>query len=182
MRVETVDDLTARLKAFFGKAGVALEQMSGMSDYGVAFTVPSDFEFLVKGLKAQTDSSLWSGETTFLVYRNDEENFVLTLQSASFVAHCTATVISLHDKHLEKNDAKDCVSQSDAGYDTGMESEQGGTETVMLIKAFSYFLMSCLTFAAAVFSFRYNAIAALWCGGGALAVGLIGKILSSAVE
>ncbi|MDR0779261.1 MAG: hypothetical protein LBF16_00995 [Pseudomonadales bacterium] len=102
MRVETIDDLTVKFQALFGNIGVTLEQMSNMDDYGVMFTVSGKVKPLMERLKAQTNPALWDGEAGFGAYRNEEENFLLTLNAAPHMVLCMASVMSLHGKHLEK--------------------------------------------------------------------------------
>ena len=71
------------------------------------------------------------------------------------------------------------MSELETKNDTTKQTTHSQTDSALLISAIANFLAAGFGLAAAIFSFRFNGVAALWCGFGALFVLIIGKILSS---
>ena len=104
MRLETIDDLTAHLETLFAQIGLTPEQVSPIGGHGLMFLVPGKVKPVLEGLKPHTHPDCWDGEPSFWGYRNEDENFLLTLKSAPRSVLCMATVMSLHKQYLEQFD------------------------------------------------------------------------------
>jgi len=105
MRIETIDDLILKLNAVFDGFG-SLEHMSNDTGYSVIFTISGKkVRSLIENLNAKqrTDPTLWVGTAGMFLYTNRQENWSLSIKSATRMVECVAIVISLHKEYFEKN-------------------------------------------------------------------------------
>lgn len=78
------------------------------SDFGehqTMFSVAGKARSVYAFLLQKTEQALWSdGDGYFFAYKNEPENFLITLSPAPKMVLVTASVLSLHDKYLAKFD------------------------------------------------------------------------------
>ncbi|MEK6348461.1 MAG: hypothetical protein V4764_13340 [Burkholderia sp.] len=97
-----VPALKARLRALFDDPAIVF---TDYAHYGVVFEVPGKVKACKAALLTRTDPSRWDGEAGNWFYRCDAENWLLYLRAVPHAVMCTATVMSLHARHLEQFEA-----------------------------------------------------------------------------
>ncbi len=98
--IQTVDDLIIKMRNIFEDNTI---EVSPMGDYGLMFYRESKPKALYKNLREKMGEEYWESEDgVMFVYKNDAEDFMLTLNAAVGSSLVLASIISKHTKHMEK--------------------------------------------------------------------------------